>query len=114
MDVCIFCKIVKGEIPSKIAFEDKDVLAFYEINPVAPMRIVIVRRQHSPNTAALDKSHQSLAGQLLLTAVQVARDLNVEGDGYRIVTNTGKDGGQTVGHLHFHLLGGRHMTWPPG
>ena|SRR5258708_33096777 len=114
MDDCIFCKIVKGEIPSKMAYQDDDVLAFHDINPVAPVHVVIIPRQHIANAAALDKPQTMLAGKLILAAAQIARDLNIETSGYRIVTSNGKEGGQTVGHLHFHLLGGRQMTWPPG
>src|SRR5450432_2988982 len=114
MDDCIFCKIVAGEIPSKIAYQDDEVFAFHDINPAAPTHIVVVPRQHIANSAALDASHALLAGRLIVAAAQIAREQNLVGSGYRIVTNTGKDGGQTVGHLHFHLLGGRAMTWPPG
>jgi histidine triad (HIT) family protein len=113
-DDCIFCKIVQGTIPAKIAFQNDEMLAFHDINPAAPTHILIVPRQHISSTAELNEQTSSLVGRMVLTAAQLAREQNIEASGYRIVTNTGSDGGQTVNHLHLHLLGGRHMAWPPG
>lgn len=113
-DDCIFCKIVQGTIPAKIAFQNDELVAFHDISPAAPTHILIVPRQHIDSSAALTEQNASLVGRMVLTAAQLAREQNIESSGYRIVTNTGSDGGQSVNHLHFHLLGGRQMSWPPG
>jgi histidine triad (HIT) family protein len=111
---CIFCKIVQGTIPSKIAFQNDEMVAIHDINPAAPVHLLIMPRQHIASTAELTEQNVPLIGRMVLVASQLARENNLEANGYRIVTNTGSDGGQTVNHLHLHLLGGRHMTWPPG
>jgi histidine triad (HIT) family protein len=110
---CIFCKIIEGTIPSKPVYQDEFAFAFIDINPQAPSHLVIVPREHiaSLNEANLDK--RELLGHLLWVAADVAEKRGLE-KGYRVVVNTGEDGGQTVDHLHLHLLGGRSMTWPPG
>ena len=110
---CLFCKIVTGEIPSTAAYEDASSYAFADIHPQAPVHLLIVPRKHIPSLDATDESHRSLLGHLLCVAAQIARDKGI-GKGYRVVVNTGEDGGQTVDHLHLHLLGGRSLTWPPG
>jgi histidine triad (HIT) family protein len=108
---CVFCRIVGGEIPSRRMFEDAEIVAFHDIAPQAPAHALVLPRRHVASLDELDDP--ALAGRLLLVAAQVARDLGL-GGGYRVVVNTGPDGGQTVGHLHLHVLGGRQMTWPPG
>lgn len=113
-DDCIFCKIVKGEIPSKKVFEDDEVLAFHDINPTAPIHILVIPKQHITSTASLTADHAALTGRVILAAAQVAREQGIEENGYRLLTNTNKDGGQVVFHMHWHLVGGRKMTWPPG
>ncbi|MEP7286161.1 MAG: histidine triad nucleotide-binding protein [Chloroflexota bacterium] len=113
-DDCLFCKIAAGTIPAKIAFENDELLAFYDISPAAPTHILIIPRQHLLNTTELDEQSAPLMGRMMLAATQIAREQNIESSGYRIVTNTGADGGQSVMHLHLHLLGGRYMAWPPG
>ena len=110
---CIFCKIIEGTIPSKPVYQDELAFAFIDINPQAPSHLIIVPREHiaSLNEANLDK--RELLGHLLWVAADIAEKRGL-GKGYRVVVNTGEDGGQTVDHLHLHLLGGRSMTWPPG
>jgi len=112
---CIFCKIVAGEIPAKKLYEDEYAIAFADINPQAPVHILIIPKQHIASLAQLGTSEQeiNLVGHLHSVAGQLARQQNLD-KGYRIVINTGPDGGQTVDHLHLHLLGGRQMHWPPG
>ena len=111
---CLFCKIVAGSIPSKTAFQNDELIAFHDINPAAPTHILIVPRQHILNTTELTESNAPLIGRLILAAAKIAHEQGLDSKGYRIVTNTGPDGGQSVSHLHLHLLGGRKMSWPPG
>lgn len=108
---CVFCKIVSGEIPGQRIFEDDQSVAFADLAPQAPTHVLIVPRHHVGSLAEL--GDPALAGHLLTVAADLARQLGLE-QGYRVVVNTGPDGGQTVGHLHLHLLGGRPMRWPPG
>lgn len=110
---CVFCKIVAGEIPSAPVFQDDLGYAFADINPQAPVHVLIVPRQHIGSLDHADGNQRALLGHLLWTASEIARQKGLA-NGYRIVLNTGEDGGQTVDHLHLHLLGGRGMTWPPG
>jgi histidine triad (HIT) family protein len=110
---CLFCKIVEGVIPSTPVYQDEFAYAFADLNPQAPVHILIVPREHIKSIAEAGEDKRALLGHLLWTAAEIAREKNL-GSGYRIVVNTGEDGGQTVDHLHLHLLGGRHMTWPPG
>jgi histidine triad (HIT) family protein len=111
---CLFCKIVAGDIPSTNVFEDDLVVAFRDINPRAPTHILLAPREHIGSAAELTEAHGPLVGRLFAVAADIARTEGLEGPGYRLVTNVGADGGQTVDHLHVHLLGGRRMTWPPG
>lgn len=113
MSDCIFCRIVSGEIPSKKAYEDEWIYAFYDLEPQAPVHVLIVPKKHldSLDDATLDD--QALLGHLLLKVKEIAENLGLE-NGYRLVANTGADGMQSVKHLHFHLLGKRRMLWPPG
>jgi len=110
---CLFCKIVSGAIPVKRLYEDDHVLAFPDINPQAPVHILLIPKQHLASLDHATPQDAAMLGQLISAAGEVARAQNL-GNGYRLVINTGPDGGQTVDHLHVHLLGGRHMTWPPG
>jgi histidine triad (HIT) family protein len=110
---CLFCRLISGEIPSTAVYEDASSYAFADIHPQAPVHVLIVPRTHIPSTDGADESHRSLMGHLLWVAAQIARDKGLA-KGYRIVVNTGAEGGQTVDHLHLHLLGGRPMHWPPG
>jgi len=110
---CIFCKIAAGSIPSKKVKEDEAVLAFHDLSPQAPTHILVIPKKHLASLADAEVGDAALLGQLLLTAATVAREQGL-GAGYRVVISTGKEGGQTVGHLHLHVLGGRQMHWPPG
>ena len=110
---CLFCKIVAGEIPSKKVFEDDLTYAFRDINPQAPTHILVVPRKHIASLAELEPADRDLIGYLHLVAGRIAKSEGLS-KGFRTVINTGPDGGQTVDHLHVHLLGGRAMTWPPG
>jgi histidine triad (HIT) family protein len=110
---CLFCRIVEGAIPSTPIFEDELSYAFADINAKAPVHILIVPREHIPSMIDTNESKRALLGHLMLAAAEIARNKGLA-NGYRIVVNTGNDGGQTVDHLHLHLLGGRPFTWPPG
>ena len=112
---CLFCKIVSGAIPVKKVFEDDRAIAFRDINPQAPIHIIVVPKKHVASLAEVGAAQEDeeLLGHLLALVAQIARSESLS-DGYRTVMNTGPDGGQTVDHLHLHLLGGRAMHWPPG
>ena len=111
-DDCLFCRIVRREIPAKLVYEGDDCIAFRDIDPKAPVHILVVPREH---VASLnDAEDSSLVGRLALVAAEIARQEGVAESGYRTVFNTNRDAGQTVFHLHLHLLGGRSMGWPPG
>lgn len=109
----LFEKIIAREIPAAIVYEDDLVLAIRDINPQAPTHILIVPKKPVPRIAEATADDQSLLGHLLLKAAEIAKKLDLKG-GYRLVVNNGADGGETVPHLHVHILGGRHMAWPPG
>ena len=111
---CLFCKIVAGDIPSGRVFEDELCYAFNDISPQAPTHILIVPRQHIDSLDKADAAESSLLGHLLLISAEIARDKGFAEDGYRVVVNTNADGGQTVFHLHVHLLAGRPFVFPPG
>lgn len=109
---CIFCKIARGEIPATMVVNSKEIAAFRDLNPQAPTHILIIPKKH---IASLDDANDSdLLGRMLAMAAALARQEKIAKTGYRTVINTGRDGGQSVDHLHIHLLGGRPMTWPPG
>lgn len=110
---CIFCKIVEASIPSTAVFQDDVSYAFADINAKAPVHVLIVPREHIGSLKETGQERRALLGHLLWIAAEIAREKKL-GNGYRIVVNTGEDGGQTVDHLHLHLLGGRMLTWPPG
>ncbi len=110
---CLFCKIIAGEIPSKKVFEDDLAYAFRDINPQAPTHVLVVPRKHIASLAEAEAADRDLIGYLHWVSARIAAGEGL-GKGFRTVINTGPDGGQTVDHLHVHLLGGRAMTWPPG
>ena len=110
----LFEKIVAREIPARIIFEDKDVLAFHDIRPQAPIHVLIIPKKHVSRIAQVESDDAALLGKLLLTARDLAQELGIAQTGFRLVINNGPNGGETVPHLHVHLLGGRPMTWPPG
>lgn len=112
---CIFCKIANREIPSSIVYEDEQVTAFRDSDPQAPQHVLIVPKKHIESLLALQEGDRELAAHIVVDVIpKIAKDLGVAESGFRVVVNTGKEGGQTVKHLHFHLLGGRDMQWPPG
>ena len=114
MSKTLFEKIVAREIPAQIVFEDDLVLAFRDITPQAPTHVLIVPKKPIPRIAEASADDQKLLGHLLLKATEVAAKLGLDKTGYRLVINNGADGGETVPHLHCHILGGRHLAWPPG
>lgn len=111
---CIFCRIAAGSIPARIAYEDDTVFAFHDIDPRAPVHVLVIPRQHIPSTNELAAGHAELIGKLTLAAKRLAHELGVSESGYRLVMNCGGDAGQSVDHIHMHLLGGRPLKWPPG
>ncbi len=110
---CLFCSIVAGSIPSTAVYQDEQCYAFADITPKAPTHLLIVPRQHIVSLSEAGADHPALLGHLLWVAAEIARSKGLS-KGYRVVINTGPDGGQTVDHLHLHLLGGRALAWPPG
>ncbi len=114
MSDCLFCKIGSGQIPAKVVMQDDEVLAFDDVNPQAPVHVLVIPKRHVADLNDADVGDQALLGRLLKTAALVARKKGIAEAGYRVVANQGRDGGQTVFHLHLHVLGGRHMAWPPG
>ena len=111
---CLFCKIVKKDIPAKIAYENEHVVAFHDLHPQSPVHVLVIPKRHLTSLAHSTEEHTELLGHCLYAITVVAKQLGVDQNGYRTVINTGNDGGQTVHHLHLHLLAGRQHTWPPG
>lgn len=111
---CLFCKIIKGEIPSNKVYEDDAVFAFRDIEPQAPVHILIIPKEHIASANDLNDENSAIVGHIFSVAAKIAKSEGIAEGGYRIVNNCGADGGQTVGHLHFHMLGGRSLQWPPG
>ena len=111
---CLFCKMAAGQIKPDVVYEDDQVLAFRDIMPQAPVHVLVIPKRHVANIDALTDADAALAGHLLLTVRRVARQLGIADSGFRVASNCNPHGGQTVYHLHFHLMGGRQMTWPPG
>ncbi|MDO6354477.1 histidine triad nucleotide-binding protein [Caloramator sp. CAR-1] len=111
---CIFCKIANGTIKTEILYEDEKVVAFRDINPVAPVHVLIVPKKHIESALKLEGEDFNLIGHVFMVAKKLANELGIAEDGFRIVNNCNRAGGQTVMHIHFHLLGGRDMQWPPG
>lgn len=112
MSDCLFCKIVKGDIPSNKAYEDEVCLAFYDIDPQAPTHFLVIPKMHIASVAEVAEDNAAVAGHMMAVISKVAKQLGM--DSYRVVSNIGEQAGQSVPHLHFHVLGGRDMTWPPG
>ena len=112
--MCLFCKIASKQIPAKVAFEDEDVLAFHDINPAAPTHLLVIPKQHIASLVETTLEHQALLGKLLLAARRAAIEAGLDESGFRVVVNSGPDAGQSVFHLHVHVIGGRPMAWPPG
>jgi histidine triad (HIT) family protein len=111
---CLFCRIAAGTVPATMVHSDEKVLAFRDINPQAPVHVLVIPREHIGSAAELTPAQDQLWGRLLHVAQAIADDAGQADAGYRLVTNVGRNGGQTVQHLHLHLLAGRRMTWPPG
>lgn len=111
---CIFCRIADGSLPANIVYEDEDVVAFRDINPVAPVHMLVIPRKHIASVNALEEQDALLAGKLLLTARRLAAELGFAENGFRLAMNTNQDAGQTVFHMHLHVLAGRYLAWPPG
>ena len=111
---CLFCRIVRGEVPAKTVADDELVLAFHDIAPRSPTHVLVIPKAHIPSAADLTDDDGPLLGRLFATAARLARQAGIADDGYRIVSNVGRWGGQTVDHLHLHLMGGRAFSWPPG
>lgn len=114
MSDCLFCKILAGEIPSEKVYEDDKIYAFKDIDPKAPVHVLVVPKEHIPSLNEATEEHQELLGYLNLQLPKIAWQLGIHKSGYRIVANTGSGAGQTVFHIHYHLLGGRELQWPPG
>ena len=114
MDDCLFCKIADGRIPSDRVYEDDEVVAFRDIDPQAPVHVLVIPRRHIESADALTAEDSATVMAMFAAAQRVARALGVAESGYRLVTNIGADAGQSVQHLHLHLLGGRSLQWPPG
>lgn len=114
MSNCLFCRIAAGDIPAKIAYQDEDVVAFHDINPQAPLHVLVIPRKHIATINDLQADDAEIVGKLFLVAQQIATEAGYSDDGYRVVMNCGVDAGQTVFHIHLHLLAGRRLTWPPG
>jgi len=111
---CLFCKIAEGEMSADVVYQDDDVLAFRDINPQAPTHVLVIPREHVASVNDLEEGHAALVGRLYLAARDLAEEEGVAEAGYRLVMNTGAEAGQSVFHIHLHLLGGRAMSWPPG
>lgn len=111
---CLFCKIINREIPASIVYEDDAVLAFNDINPQASTHVLVVPKQHIATLNDLQPSHDAIVGTLVRSAAAIAKERGIDASGYRTVFNTNRDAGQTVFHIHLHLLGGRSLGWPPG
>jgi histidine triad (HIT) family protein len=114
MEDCLFCKIIAKKIPAKAVYEDDTLFAFEDINPKAPIHVLLIPKDHFASLNEVPEGKSDLLGRLLFAARKIAQDKGIAGRGYRIVLNTERDSGQEVFHIHFHLLGGRRMAWPPG
>lgn len=114
MTDCIFCKIANGQIPSDIIYEDDKVIAFKDLNPQSPTHILIIPKEHIESSNFIDEGNSHLIGHIFVIINKLAKQLGIDKEGYRIVNNCGENGGQTVSHIHFHLLAGRKLSWPPG
>lgn len=113
MEECLFCKMAAGQIPTNKLYEDEQVLAFYDIDPQAPVHFLVIPKRHIASPSALTQEDAALVGHIFAVIAELARQLGLE-NGYRVVTNSGEDAGQSVPHLHFHVLAKRSLAWPPG
>lgn len=111
---CLFCKIVQGSVPADVVYQDDHLVAFRDINPQAAVHVLVIPREHVASLSAASDEHVEMLGRLMLAARDIARSEGMAEDGYRTVMNVGESGGQTVHHVHLHVLGGRAMRWPPG
>ena len=114
MSDCLFCKIAAGEIPSTKVYEDEKVYAFLDIDPQAPKHIIVIPKEHISSANEISEDNASVIGHIFAVIARLAKEQGFDKDGYRIVNNCGENGGQTVGHIHFHVLAGRLLGWPPG
>lgn len=114
MEDCIFCKIVRGEIPSEKLYEDDLVLAFNDLTPQAPIHTLVIPKEHIESANDIDSTNSQVIGHIYEVISKLAREKGFDKDGYRVVNNCGRDGGQSVDHIHFHVLAGRGLQWPPG
>jgi histidine triad (HIT) family protein len=114
MESCIFCRVAEGATPARVLFANEEVVAFHDIAPRAPVHVLVIPRRHIASLATATEGETEILGRLLLAAAEVARRTGIAETGYRVVTNTGSGAGQSVFHLHVHVLGGRLMGWPPG
>ncbi len=110
---CLFCSIVAGEVPSKKVYEDDQILAFYDIDPQAPVHFLVIPKEHIVSPDAIDESNSAIVGHIYAVIAKLSKELGLA-KGYRVVCNCGEEGGQTVDHLHFHVLAKRNLAWPPG
>ncbi len=109
MEDCVFCKIIKGEIPSDKVYEDEEILAFKDINPAAPIHILVIPKKHIPSLVELEQGDEEIIGKIYRIINKIAKEQGIDNKGFRVIVNCGKDGGQEVNHLHFHLLGGKQL-----
>ncbi|KOF57013.1 MULTISPECIES: histidine triad nucleotide-binding protein [Clostridium] len=114
MDDCVFCKIVKGEIPSNKVYEDDKIISFKDLNPEAPVHVLIIPKKHISSLNDVNDEDAEIIAHIFKTVPKLVKELGIDEAGYRIVSNCGENGGQSVPHVHFHLLGGRSLNWPPG
>ena len=114
MSECLFCKIRDGEIPAEMVYEDDDVLAFNDVNPQAPVHVLVIPKKHISTVNDIGADDAALVGKMVQAAKEIANQRKIAADGYRLVVNCNQNAGQTVFHIHLHLLGGRRMSWPPG
>ena len=114
MNDCIFCKIIKGDIPSTKVYEDEFVYAFLDIDPQAPKHIIVIPKEHISSANEINEDNGGVIGHIFAVLAKLAKEQGFDKEGYRVVNNCGENGGQTVGHIHFHVLAGRLLGWPPG
>ncbi len=114
MEDCIFCKIARHEVTGQVVYEDDQIIAFKDVHPEAPAHILIIPKRHIPGVLYLEDIDKELIGKIVLVAKRLAKETSIADGGFRVVVNSGDNAGQSVPHLHFHLLGGRTMNWPPG
>lgn len=114
MGECLFCKIAQGQIPSNKVYEDDKVLAFHDISPEAPVHLLVIPKEHIESVNGLNEENCKIVSHIFMVINKLVKELKISESGYRVVNNCGIDGGQTVEHIHFHILGGRNLQWPPG